>query len=101
MTIAPGDFRTAVQDLLADLGVVPTDRELSHMTERYPRCAGKSLWDVREYARSTGRGGREYRVVRGSAVLEVYCSVERERASAVRSALNELESQRTVAERQE
>lgn len=94
------DFRLAVERLLVDLGVVPTDRELSHMTERYPRCGGASLWDVREYARSTGRGAREYRVVRGNSVLEVYCSVERERAAAVRTALNELESQRTVAERQ-
>jgi len=94
------DVRLAVQGLLADLGVVATDRELSLLAERYPRCGGPDLWDVREYARPTGRGGREYRVVRGSAVLDVFCNVERERAAAVRTALNELESQRAVPERQ-
>ncbi len=38
-------------------------------------------------------GAREYRVVRGSSTQDVYRSTERGHASAVRSALNELESQ--------
>lgn len=96
MTIVADDFRLHLQALLLDVGVVPTEGEWSHIAERYPRCPGESLWDVREYARPSGRGAREYRVVRGTGVLYVYCSVERERATAVRMALNELETQRTL-----
>jgi len=47
---------------------------------------------VREYARRTGVGAREYRVVRGSSIDAVYRSAERVRATAVGTALNELES---------
>jgi hypothetical protein len=50
-------------------------------------------WDVREYASGTGIGAREYRVVRGTSTLDVYRTTEREHASAVQAALNELESQ--------
>jgi len=48
---------------------------------------------VREYASVTGIGAREYRVVRGTSTLDVYRSTERNHASAVQAALNELESQ--------
>jgi len=48
---------------------------------------------VREYAAATGNGAREYRVVRGSSTQDVYRSHERDHATAVRAALNELESQ--------
>jgi len=48
---------------------------------------------VREYASGSGVGAREYRVVRGTSTVDVYRSTEREHASAVRAALNELESQ--------
>jgi hypothetical protein len=94
MTFAPDDFRRSVQDLLAGQGggVVLTERELSHLAERYPLCGGKSPWDVRAYARFTGRGAREYRVVRGTSVLNVYRSDEPEHAAAVRTALNALET---------
>ncbi len=58
-----------------------------------PRCRGKEHWDVREYVRRLGVGAREYRVVRGSSIEDVYRSAERVRAAAVGTALNELESQ--------
>jgi len=74
-------------------GAILTPEELSHVGECYPRCRGKDHWDVREYARVTGIGAREYRVVRGTSTVDVYRSTEREHASAVQAALNELESQ--------
>jgi len=83
-----------MQDLLEQQGVLLTNAELSHLAERYALCgAGKtSLWDVREYARTTGLGAREHRVVRANGIQDVYRSVERVSAAAVRLALNELES---------
>ncbi|MBI4420028.1 MAG: hypothetical protein HY560_04315 [Gemmatimonadetes bacterium] len=92
MIIEPSDFRSRVRLLLAQQGAGVTEEELSQMAARYPRCVGKEQWDVREYARRTGLGAREYRVVRGSSVQDVYCSTERGSAAAVRTALNELES---------
>lgn len=35
-------------------------------------------WDVREYVRRTGVGAREYGVVQGSSIEDVYRSAERE-----------------------
>jgi hypothetical protein len=93
MVIEPSDFESRVRALLGVQGAVLTDAELSHMAECYPRCAGKEHWDVRQYARRTGVGAREYRVVRGSSVQDVYRSAERVRADAVGTALNEFESQ--------
>lgn len=93
MTVAPGDFRNRVQTLLELDGTVLTDSQLSRMAERYPRCGGKEHWDVREYARHSRLGGREYRVVRGTSIQDVYASDERPSATAVRTALNELESE--------
>src|SRR5256885_3131722 len=74
-------------------GTVLTAEELSHVGECYPRCRGKDLWDVREYASVTALGAREYRVVRGSSTQDVFRSTERDHATAVRAALNELESE--------
>ena len=82
-------------------GAVLTEEELSHLGECYPRCRGKGHWDVREYVRHTGVGAREYRVVRGTGVQDVYRSAERVRAAAVRTALNELESGQQSGENQE
>ena len=82
-------------------GAILTPEELSHVGECYPRCRGKDHWDVREYARGTGIGAREYRVVRGTSTLDVYRSTERNHASAVQAALNELESQDGRAEKSE
>ena len=92
MSIEPSDFRRRLRTLAEVQGVALTEEELSSMAESCPRCQGKEAWDVREYARPTKVGAREYRVVRGSGVLDVYRSVERVRAAAVRTALNELES---------
>src|SRR6266511_4831954 len=93
MTIEPNDFQSRLRVLLGLQGAVLTDEELSHTAERYPRCRGKGHWDVREYVRRTGVGAREYRVVRGSSIEDVYRSAERVCAAAVGTALNELESQ--------
>jgi len=96
MTAVAGDFRTQLRALVELQGAVLTDAELSHMAESYPRCPGKEHWDVREYARASTAGAREYRVVRGSSVQDVYRSVERVRATAVRTALNDLEFQQNA-----
>ena len=47
---------------------------------------------MRAYAAPTGVGAREYRVIRGSGGQDVYRSSDRERATVVRTALNEFES---------
>jgi len=85
----PSRFRAHVELQGATL----TAEELSHVGECYPRCRGKEHWDVREYASGTRVGAREYRVVRGTSTMDVYRSTERDHATAVRAALNELESQ--------
>ncbi|MGH7538283.1 MAG: hypothetical protein ACREMF_06590 [Gemmatimonadales bacterium] len=94
MNIEPGDFRNRLRALVEMHGEVLSEEELFDMAECYPTCRGKEHWDVREYARITKIGAREYRVVRGSSVQHVYRSVERVRAAAVRTALNELESRK-------
>src|SRR5438034_1087061 len=78
-------------------GPILTEEELSYLGKQYPRCPGRESWDVREYARNTADGAREYRVIRGSSGQDVYRSVGRDRATAVRTALNELESQEKAA----
>ncbi len=93
MAMEPSDFQSRVRVLLGLQGAVVTDEELSHMADCYPRCRGRERWDVRQYVRRTGVGAREYRVVRGSGVQDVFRSAERGRAAAVGTALNELESQ--------
>lgn len=87
------DFQDRFRALLGLQDVALTDAELSRTVARYPRCRGKERWEVREYARPTAAGAREYRVVRGSRLEDVYCSVERGRATAVVAALNQLELQ--------
>ncbi len=99
MNIESGDFPTLLRAHVELQGASLTSEELSHVGECYPRCRGKDLWDVREYASGTPYGAREYRVVRGSSTQDVYRSTERGHASAVRSALNELESENGRAER--
>jgi hypothetical protein len=93
MTIEPGDLRSRLRVCLDLQGAGVTDEELTHMAESYPQCRGKEHWDVRAYVRRTGVGAREYRVVRGSGVQDVYRSADLVRAAAVRMALNDLESQ--------
>ena len=92
MVIQPDTFLSTVRTLLEREGTVVTDVELTRLAAQYPRCGGKDDWGVREYARFSGLGAREYRVVRGGSVQDVYCSAVLANAVAVRTALNELES---------
>lgn len=89
-------FRIRLQGALDTQAVALTDEELARVTEWYPRCPGKDPWDVRAYAGRAGVGAREYRVLRGTGVQDVYRSTERARAEAVRAALNALESQEVL-----
>ena len=91
MTIEPNDLQSRLRVLLGLQSEVFTDEELSHTAGCYARCPGKENWAVREYARGSGVGAREYRVVRGSSIDHVYRSAERGRAAAVGSALNQHE----------
>ena len=93
ITAAPEDFQSRLRALLGLRGAVLTDDELSVMAESYARCGGKGPWDVRQYVARGGAGAREYRVVRGTSVQDVYRSVERLQADAVGTALNELEAE--------
>src|SRR5436309_12954851 len=93
MTIEPNDFQSRLRVLLGLQGAVLTDEELSNTTERYPRCRGREHWDVREYRRRTGVGAREYRVVRGSSIDDVYRGAVLVGAEFVGRVLNELETQ--------
>jgi hypothetical protein len=92
MSIESGDFSNLLRAHVELQGTTLSAEEISHVGECYPRCRGKDQWDVREYASVTPFGAREYRVVRGTSTQDVYRSTERGHASAVRSALNELES---------
>ena len=92
-TLAPEDFQSRLRALLGLRGAVLTDDELSQMADSYPRCGGKGPWDVRQYVARGGAGAREYRVVRGTSVQDVYRRAVRLRADALGTALNELEAQ--------
>lgn len=92
MNIESNDVQSRLRVLLGLQSELFTDEELSHTAECYLRSHGKDYWDVREYARPTGVGAREYRVVRGTSPIDVYRSDNRVRAAAVGSALNDLES---------
>jgi hypothetical protein len=92
MTVAPEDFQSRLRALLGLREVVLSDDELSQMADSYRRCAGKGPWDVRQYVARGGAGAREYRVVRGTSVQDVFRSLERLQADAVGTALNELEA---------
>jgi len=93
ITAAPEDFQSRLRTLLGLRGAVLTDDELSQMAESYARCGGKGPWDVRQYVARGGAGAREYRVVRGTSVQDVFRSAERLQADAVGTALNELEAE--------
>ena len=98
MTIELNDFQSRLRVLLGLRGAELTDAELSQTAECYSRCRGKEQWDVREYALPTAVGAREYRVVRGNRTDDVYRSIERIRAAAVGTALNELEAEESSRE---
>jgi hypothetical protein len=99
MTIEPGEFQERLRALVGLQGAALTDQELAQMADSYPRCRGRDPWDVRQYVQGSGLGAREYRVVRGSSVQDVFRSAERGRAAAVGTALNELESQGRAGEK--
>src|SRR6266567_4434950 len=92
MSIEASDFPSRLRAHVQLQGAMLTEAELSHLGTCYPGCAGTGQWDVRAYARVAPVGTREYRVMRGSSIYDVYRSTEPERAAAVRTALNELES---------
>jgi len=94
--IAPDVLASRLRALVDVRGALLSADELSALGEAYARCRGKDHWDVRAYAGSAGAGAREYRVIRGTGVQDVYRSRDRERADAVRVALNELESEATA-----
>jgi len=93
MSIEANDFPCRLRAHVQLQGAMLTEAELSHLWACYPGCAGTGQWDVRAYARVAPVGTREYRVMRGSSIYDVYRSAEPECAAAVRTALNELESQ--------
>ena len=99
MSTESSDFPNRLRAHVELQGASLTAEELSHVGECYPRCRGKDHWDVREYASVAGIGAREYRVVRGTSTQDVYRSAERDHASAVRAALNELGSQDSRTEK--
>lgn len=96
MSIESSDFPSRLRAHVELQGAILTAEELSHVGKCYPRCPGKEHWDVREYSSAAALGAREYRVVRGSSTQDVYRTTERGHATAVREALNELESQDTL-----
>lgn len=91
--VAPGVLESRLAGLAEVQGAVLSADELAAVGESYPQCRGKDHWDVRAYAGPTGAGAREYRVIRGTGVQDVYRSPDRQRADAVRAALNDLESE--------
>jgi len=93
MSNEPSDFPNRFRAHVELQGAILTPEELSHVGECYPRCRGRDHCDVRAYARWTGVVAREDRVVRLASTIDVYRSTERDHASAVQAALNELESQ--------
>jgi len=70
MSIESGDFPGLLRAHVELQGAILTAEELSNVRERYPRCRGKDLWDVREYASASALRAREYRVVRGSSTQD-------------------------------
>ena len=78
--------------LVAQRGTALSGEESAYLEKWYRQCPGKEQWDVRAYAALSGVGAREYRVIRGSGGQDVYRSSDRERATVVRTALNEFES---------
>ena len=92
MTIDPTTFQERVRTLLIAAGTLVSDVEMTTMATRYPRCRGTDAWEVRAYAGRAANGAREYRVVRGTGVDDVFASPNQASAAAVQTALNALEN---------
>src|SRR5256885_17250495 len=88
MNIESSDFPSLLRAHVELQGTTLTAEELSHVGECYPRCRGKDLWDVREYASATAVGAREHRVVPGSSPQAVYPPPQPGHAAAPRAALH-------------
>ena len=95
MTLEPNEFHSRLRVLLGLRSVEFTDEELARIVDRYRPGAGKERWDVRKYAGHTGIGTREFRVVRGTRIEDVYRSPQQVLAEAVGAALNALEAEDT------
>lgn len=94
MSIGSIDFATLLRAHIYVQGLILTEDDLSKLGSCYLGDGGTGRWEVREYVRVTGGGPREYRVVRGGSLRDVYRCAERGRANIVATALNELESMR-------
>ena len=92
MILEAGELTRRVREQLVLDGTtaVVTDVELSRLAGRYALCVGMQRWDVREYS-GRAPGSREYRVVRGDRIEDVFVSPLRATALAVGVALNTLE----------
>jgi hypothetical protein len=87
------DFGARLAAVVEREGLRLTDLEVTNIVARYGHCPGHEPWSVRTYARAwASQGAREYRVMRGNSVQDVYVSALRDSASTVGAALNELES---------
>lgn len=95
MTIEPHEFQSRLRILLGLRSMELTDDALARIADRYRLCLGKEPWDVRQYAGHTGVGAREFRVMRGTRIEDVYRSTQRAEADAVGAALNALEAEGT------
>ena len=93
MTLERYAFHNRLRLLLGLQSMAFTDEDLARIADRYRPYAGKERWDVRQYAGRTGIGTREFRVMRGKRVEDVYCSTQRDLAEAVGAALNALEAE--------
>ena len=87
------DFHAQLAAVAQREGVALKEVEVDRIVERYRHCPGRDPWTVRAYAKAwSSQGAREYRVMRGSSVQDVYVSPLHGSASAIGTALNELES---------
>jgi hypothetical protein len=93
MGIGSIDFRTLLRAHVYVQGLILTEDDLSKLGSCYLGYGGAGRWEVREYVRVSGGGPREYRVVRGISIRDVYRCAERGRANIVATALNELETE--------
>jgi hypothetical protein len=94
MSIGSIDFPTLLRAHVYVQGLILTEDDLSKLGSCYLGYGGAGRWEVREYVRITGGGPREYRVVRGVSIRDVYRCAERGRADIVATVLNELETVR-------
>ena len=91
--MTPTDFHNQLAAVAEREGVALTEVQVDRIVERYRHCPGREPWAVRAYAKAwSSQGAREYRVMRGNSVQDVYVSPLLDSASAIGAALNELES---------